>query len=411
VQRGLTNYPDLYGALGLVGPRTCTGRATCDVSRGVAVRGDTITFRLSQPNAHFLLQLAAVPPIPPGTPLKVDPKKPPPGTGPYTVETIAPRREVTLVRNRRFRVWAAAARPDGYPDEIVWRVVRAAKAVDMVAAGRADVVGAPADRVSELKARYGAQLHIVAENATTFLFLNTRQRPFDDERVRRAVNFAIDRAEVVKLHGGPDVAQPTCQTVPPSLPGYVRYCPYTVDADSSGVWKAPDLETAKRLIAASGTAGAKVEVWTFDFFAPEARYTVKLLRQLGYRAGLHEIPRIDTYFATIASKHPQAGFAGWFGLQLPKDIFDTLSCDYSSNYADFCDRAIDRDVQRLGRLEGEDPPAAATLAAHIDRTIVDRAPWVPLFTPRLADFVSKRVGNYQYNVYDNGFLPDQVWVR
>ena len=33
-----------------------------------------------------------------------------------------------------------------------------------------------------------------------------------------------------------------------------------------------------------------------------------------------------------------------------------------------------------------------------------------LFTPRLPDFVSKRIGNYQYNVYDAGVLLDQVWV-
>jgi YVTN family beta-propeller protein len=411
VRRGLMNLPDLYGTLHLLVPRTCAGRTRCDVSRGVIAHGDTVTFRLSAPNPHFLLQLAAVPPIPQGTRLKSDPTKPPPGTGPYMVESFVPSRELTLVRNPKFQVWAPAARPDGYADEIVWRVVKLEKGVDMVAAGRADLVQVPNDRVTELKARYGAQLHLVPQNATTFLFLNTRQRPFDDVRVRRAVNFAIDRAQVVKLHGGSDLAQPTCQTIPPSLPGYHRFCPYTADPDSSGVWKAPDLTTAKRLIAASGTSGAKVEVWTFDFFAAEARYTVRFLRRLGYRATLHEIPSIDAYFPAIDARHPQAGFGGWFGLQLPDDIFATLSCDHSENWADFCDRTLDRGVQRLSRLEVEDPSAAADLAAELDRRIVDRAPWVPLFTPRLADFSSKRVGNYQYNIYDLGVLPDQLWVR
>ena len=54
----------------------------------------------------------------------------------------------------------------------------------------------------------------------------------------------------------------------------------------------------------------------------------------------------------------------------------------------------------------------AALAARIDREIVDRAPWVPLFTPRFVDFVSNRVGNYQANTSaSSSVLLDQLWVR
>jgi hypothetical protein len=43
---------------------------------------------------------------------------------------------------------------------------------------------------------------------------------------------------------------------------------------------------------------------------------------------------------------------------------------------------------------------------------VAHAPWVPLFTPRLADFTSRRVGNYQANTYAApSVLLDQLWVR
>ena len=46
------------------------------------------------------------------------------------------------------------------------------------------------------------------------------------------------------------------------------------------------------------------------------------------------------------------------------------------------------------------------------RELVDQAPWVPLFTPRFADFVSERVGNYQANTYASStVLLDQLWVR
>jgi ABC-type transport system substrate-binding protein len=413
LERALTLSPDFFEAWNVVGSGACTRGVRCDLSRGILTTAGTVTFKLTAPNPRFLLLLASVNPIPAGTPAKAIAAKPPVGTGPYRVENFVPGRELTLVRNPHFHVWSPAARPDGYPDEIVFRIGQGGKAVDAVARGRADIVlgGAPSDRVPELKARFPSQLHLVPQNATTFVFLNTRRPPFDDPRVRRAVNFAVDRAKVAVLHGGADLAQPTCQTLPPDLPGYVRYCPYTVSPDASGEWKAPDLARAKALIAASHTRGEKVVVWTFPFFGKEARYMVSLLRQLGYRARLKELPDIDSYFGTLAKAHPQAGFAGWFGVQIADDIFASLSCTFSQNWAEFCDHGLDAQVEKLSREEAENSAAARRLAARIDRTIVDRAPWVPLFTPRLPDFVSERVGNYQYNIYDLGVLLDQLWVR
>ena len=66
-------------------------------------------------------------------------------------------------------------------------------------------------------------------------------------------------------------------------------------------------------------------------------------------------------------------------------------------------------MRRLAAEEGS-PTGEPELAAKLDRTFIDRSPWVPLWTPRLADFVSRRVGNYQYNAYD-GTLLDQLWVK
>jgi peptide/nickel transport system substrate-binding protein len=311
-------------------------------------------------------------------------------------------------------VWSPAARPDGYPDEIVWRlgVTEDDKIVPFVERGVVDVFpqGSPRRRITELRTRYGGQLHPVPQKATAFLFLNTRQPPFDDVRVRQAVNFAIDRAKVASLHGGAELARPTCQLVPPSLPGFRQYCPYTADPDATGAWKAPDLERANRLVAASGTRGQKVVVWTFPYFGAEARYAVSLLKRLGYRARLKEVSGLDAYFAAIADKHPQAGFAGWFGTLLPSDLLGTLGCNSPVNWADFCDRSLDRRVALLRRKEVAEPEAAARLAASLDREAVDGAPWVPLFTPQEVDVVSKRVGNYQSNPY-NGILLDQLWVR
>ena len=59
----------------------------------------------------------------------------------------------------------------------------------------------------------------------------------------------MDRRAIVKLYGGPRLAQPSCQVLPPGLPGYEPYCPYPLD-----------LPAARRLVAESGTAGQRLFV-------------------------------------------------------------------------------------------------------------------------------------------------------
>lgn len=50
------------------------------------------------------------------------------------------------------------------------------------------------------------------------------------------------------------------------------------------------------------------------------------------------------------------------------------------------------------------------ICAQADRQITDQALFVPLVTPSIIDFLSRRVGNYQYNA-QRGVLLDQLWVH
>jgi peptide/nickel transport system substrate-binding protein len=287
-------------------------------------------------------------------------------------------------------------------------------AVRDVLAGKADLLtdAVPAAPVQGLAARYPRQLHLDPQQATTYVFLNVRRSPFDDVRVRRALNYAVDRKRVAALHGSALLAQPTCQLVPPSVPGYRPYCPYTIAPDASGDWKAPDLAKARALIAASGTRGQTIVVWSFAYFRSESQYFVALLRQLGYRARLHYIPDLASYFSALAkTPSAQAGFAGWFGAPLAVDTLSTLRCEFEGNQAHFCDPRLDAQVARLAKEEPADPAGTTKLAATIDRKITDQAPWVPLFTPQFASLTSTRVGNYQFNRYSAVTLFDQLWVR
>jgi peptide/nickel transport system substrate-binding protein len=397
----------------VVGAARCVKGDRCDLSRGVVARGDSITFHLSEPSPFFLRDVAGLYPIPPGTPRRDVGTKPVSGTGPYAIESYVPGRQLRLTRNPHFRVWSEAARPDGNAEEIVFSIVRVGddRVVSDVAEGRADVALLfPTARTPEVKRRYASQLHLVSEQATLYLFLNAKQPPFDDPRVRRALNFAIDRRRVVERRGGAALAQPTCQVVPPTTPGYVRYCPYTLDPRPSGEWTAPDLARARRLIAASGTRGQKITVWTIPYFGNEARYVVSLLDRLGYRAELKELEPLAYLEALDDPKLVQSGIIGEYDVTVAPVALRLLTCDSRDNLARFCDREIDRQFQRSLALLETDEGAAAQMWARIDRRLVDLAPWVPLHTPRTPYFVSKRVENWQYHPYFHVLL-DQLWVR
>jgi peptide/nickel transport system substrate-binding protein len=224
----------------------------------------TVTFRLTEPDPDlpYKLALPFAYPVPAGV-TRLKEGKPLPATGPYVIAASS-KRELRLERNPHFRAWSEAAKREGIPDAIVWRFgVSQAAQVAAVERGEADVAldGVPASLFERIATRFASQLHVNPERATLFVFLNMRVPPFDDVRVRRALNYALDRNAIVRAFGGPEQAQPTCQVLPPNLQGYRPYCPYSANPTPGGTWSAPDLPRAMRLIGASGTRGMRVSLW------------------------------------------------------------------------------------------------------------------------------------------------------
>jgi len=414
--------------LGIVGGAACASDpATCDLSRGIVTNdhAGTVTFHLVAPDPQFLDKLAlpwadAVPVGTPGggTSTAV------PATGPYMIRSYAPGRELRLVRNPHFRAWSQAAQPNGYPDQIVWKIGGGAgAAVTAIERGTADwsVDFPPPARIRELQTQYASQLHIYPGLTTDFLFLNTRVPPFSNPAVRRALNLAIDRNRIVKQLGGHAYASPTCQLLPPGIPGFQRYCPYTANPSRSGAWTAPDLAKARRLVAASGTKGMSVTVWDVPgevVHLASEQYVVSVLDRLGYEAHLKSFATPGSYAAVVADSRNQAqiGFAFWIAdYPAASDFINPLlSCAAftprspgSTNWAEFCDKGIDAQIRQAMQATG---PAADQLWTRIDHELVNRAPLVPLVDRTWIDFVSKRVGNYQFS-WQAGPLLDQLWVR
>jgi YVTN family beta-propeller protein len=432
VRRGLgrvlrTNRDTATLYTSIRGARRCLGRkAPCDLSSGVQVddAAGTITFRLTSPDPDFLYKLALpnAAAIAPGVAIVT--RQPVPATGPYMVAGLSARGPLRLVRNPHFR--PVDGRPDGYPDAITIDCCAATQpGLSAVEQGRADLLGgsfgpAQLGQVDAIAARYAGQLHTTPVASTSFAFLNTHTPPFDNVDVRRALNYAVDRTAFVALEGGDAYAQATCQFLPANFPGHHIYCPYTARAGGGRPWSAPDLPRARRLIARSHTRGMRITVLAGpQFFAAQARLIVTLLNGLGYRARLRVLPAATDYFGYVSdSRHRvQIGPIGWApDYPAASSVLQLLRCAAfipasraSLNYSEFCDRRADELMRRASQLPADDA-AADALWAQADKRVTDQAAVLPLDNPKAINFVSRRVGNFQYS-QQWGVLYDQMWVR
>jgi len=422
--------PGTWAYAGLVGAAACgVHPSRCDLREGVITdtASRTVTFHLTAADPEFLDKLAL--PFADAVPARTSPIHPEslplPATGPYKISDYVPHRSVKLVRNPYFKVWSSSAQPDGYPDRILWNASLPADAsTTAIEQGRTDVMfgNPPATRLDEVETQYASQLHWHPYAAEHYIFMNNRVPPFNDLRVRRALNYALDRGEIVRLHGGRRSAEPTCQLIPPLLPGHSPYCPYTRGPTANGAWTEPDLVTARKLIAASGTHGMRVVVWSLNAepFQSEMRYVTSVLRGLGYRATI-TFPGDTRYFATIndSRSRAQVGEYSWIAdYPNPSDFINRqFRCDAfqpaspaNVNVSGFCDATTDALISKAEALVTTDSQAANRLWAQVDRRIVNQAAYAPEYVPRAIDFVSRRVGNYQFSP-QWGILVDQLWVR
>ena len=412
----------------------------CDLSRGIVADdvAHTVTFHLTRPDPDFLYKLADTSAyvLPGSTPWRPAGTHPLPATGPYMIATYEPRRLLRFVRNPFFHAWNSAAQPAGYPDRIDIRIAGTADdAIRDVVDGKADVLWLSQPltpkQASRLEVRYASQLHSDPSWNFQALFLNTRVPPFNRLDARKAINFAVDRAAATNAWGGPRLAQPTCQMLPPNFPDYSRYCPYTASSTERGKWTAPDLTKAKALVTRSGTRGMKVTVWAWSQanggLAPPAvggfnLVAVKALRSLGYRVAVKPVGGFNAYWDAVddSRNRAQIGFTGWdLGDPDPASfLVQVFSCaaflpgnPTNENISEFCDPGLDRQMRRAQAEQVSDPIGSRVLWQRVDREITDASPWVPLIISNSVSVLSKRVGNYQYSPAAAVPLIDQLWVR
>ena len=384
---------------GIEGAAECLQRPVECVLPGVVAddAAGTLTIRLTRRDPDFLLKLA----LPHASILEASAPDhdvgatPLPGTGPYVIARYEAAAGIRLERNPMFQPWNPDAQPSGVPDAIEYRFGLEDEAeVTQVENNQADWMfeTPPLDRLGELGADYASQVHINPALALWFLPMNTHEPPFDDIRVRRAVNMAIDRDAAAKLFGGPRLATPSCQILPPGLPGYAPYCPFP-----------HDLAAAQALVRESGTAGTRVTlvIDTSAVMRAVGTYVLSVLQDLGYDARLRVLSgNLQFTYIQNSANHVQISLTPWYADYPGATDFLPLlfgcasyhpGSDGSINFSGLCDPALDARMQAVA--DSADPAGWAA----IDREITDRAAFAVLFNPRYVDVTSRRVRGFFYH--------------
>lgn len=358
--------------------------------------GGTIVIHLTAPSGTFkyVLGLPFSAPLPPDTPVEDQTASPPPATGQYMITAVKPGRSWEYRRNP---YWASAngpampQLPDGHVDRISFEVrTNPITQLEEVERGKVDWMKnpPPVDRYPEVKRRYeGTQFREEPTISVYYFWMNTQQPPFDDVRVRRAVNYAIDPAALERIYAG--TLKRTQQVLPSQMPGYRKFELYP-----------HDLGRAKALVRRADPRDREVTVWTNNLTPNDeaGEYYQQVLNEIGLDAKLKTVDAAN-YFTVIGNASTpdlDTGWANWFlDYPHPSDYFQPQLSSESilpagnTNWARFDEPRIDAKIAALERQQ-LGPRQEAEYAA-LDREVMKAAPWAPFGTLTLGTFVADNV--------------------
>jgi len=355
-----------------------------------------IVIRLTAPSGTFsyVLGLPFATPLPPSTPEEDQTRTPPPATGQYMITAVKPGRSWEYRRNP---YWAKAngpalpQLPDGHVDRISFEVrTNPISQLEEVERGKVDWMKnpPPVERYPEVKRRYeGTQFREEPTVSIYYFWMNTQQPPFDDVRVRRAVNYAIDPVALERIYAG--TLKRAQQVLPAQMPGYRKLELYP-----------HDIARAKRLVEQADPRDREVTVWSNNLTPNDeaGAYYQQVLDEIGLDAELKTVDAANYFTVTSNASTPDldTGWANWF-LEYPHpgDFFRPQLSSASilpagnTNWARFSDPQVDAKIARLERQQLG--PRQEDEYAALDREVMEQAPWAPFGTLTLGTFVSDSV--------------------
>ncbi|WP_029150347.1 ABC transporter substrate-binding protein [Microbacterium indicum] len=350
----------------------------------------TIVFHLAEPFPEFdnvLAQPNAVP-FPEGTGGGDEFINDVIASGPYTLDSYTPGSSIHLVRNEYWDADSDDVRK-AYPDEWQFETgIDPATIDERMIAGQGSDASAIASKIGSatLPRIQTPELQARAITApaycTTYMSMNTTKAPFDDVRVRQAVNWAIDRSAVQNASGGTQLAEIATTIIPDAVSGHKDFDLYPSDGEKG------DADEALALLKEAGLDEG------FEFTLdirnqPAAQAQAEAIQQSLEKIGVTvDLNVIDTsiYYETIAtpSKQNDAAITGWCpdwassASTFIPPLFDGdgITDRGNQNLAQLDDADVNARIDEIRAMDDQD--AANTAWGDLDEQIMELSPIAPL---------------------------------
>jgi dipeptide transport system substrate-binding protein len=344
------------------------------------VDADTVRITLNRPEAPFLSDLAmeyagvqskeyADAMLKAGTPERIDQE--PIGTGPYM---LVQYQKDAIIRYRAFPdYWEGRAKID----DLIFAITPDA-AVRWAKLQKNECQVMPYPNPADLDAiRKNPDVRVLDQPGLNvgYLAYNVTKKPFDDVRVRKALNMAINKKAIIDavyLSTGVAAKNP----IPPSMWSYnddVKDDPY-------------DPEAAKKLLAeASYPNGFSTDLWAMPVqrpYNPNARRIAELMQadlaKIGVKAEIKSFEWGEYRKRAQDGEHQMAQL-GWTGDNGDPDNFlhSLLGCDAAkmggSNIAKFCYQPFEDLVVKAKSVTDQDERTALYRQAQV--VFKEQAPW------------------------------------
>jgi ABC-type transport system substrate-binding protein len=332
------------------------------------------------------------------------------GTGPYMMDHWTPGQELVLKRNPNWTNWRDQAQ--AFVDQLHFKFsVTPTTALLLVKTGQNDVLGdyiAPSDYVGVTSdPAWKNQVADAPAIAIDYLFMNVQVKPFDNLKVRQAVEWAIDRDKLIKLISG--AGSRLDQILPAGLPGHVD--------GTAGQFYGYDIAKAKQLLAEAGFAGGftttiyshNVDPW------PKVVQSIQNdLAQIGVKASVKLLDRA-TYWTLIGEPGKVAiGLQDWWqDFPDPSDFIVPLfsksnAVQGGADPSFWWNPQIEKTLAASFSITS--PAQRLQTFDQMQQLIMEQAPAVPLYQPNVNSVFSKRThGWYLHPVWIFNYLD--YWIK
>ena len=313
----------------------------------------------------------------------------PVGTGPFVFEEWVRDDAITLVKNENY--WQ-----DGYPlvDRVIFQVIpdNAAR-LTALQSGEVDIAdGLNPDDLERVEGDPNVELLQRDANNIGYLGFNMEKEPFNDPLVRKAMNYAVNKENLIATVYN-DLAEPAKNPLPPSYLGYNDdIAPYEYDP-----------EKARDLLAEAGYAdGFTFDLWTMPVprpYMPDPNRAAEALQtdfaEIGLTANIVTM-EWATYLDELTQGNQEVYMIGWSGVNGDPDYFlNNLLAEHSipdPNYSRY--RNAELTELLLDAQSVLDEKERAAMYARAQEIVHEDAAMIPLVHTRPALGVSKRVQDY-----------------